>query len=218
MTAPLPSSQRPERGFRRALASGLLVSVLLHVALALAWRTPVLAPPGSSADVRSPEPRPRAGRALRALAVREEERTEIPPPPAPLQPAAEPEVHLPRTAESTLPAGELEPRESQPGRSGGGDERSGVGEEGGPRVRPPVPRSVLPEWDAPESVRGNSVTVRVHVDSAGSPTGPVELVPPTSSEDFNRRLVRKVREMRFSPARDPRGRAVAAWAELTFTF
>lgn len=211
MTAPRPSSHRPERGFRRALATGLLVSVLLHVALALAWRAPVLAPPGSSADARSPEPRPRADRALRALTLRVEERTEIPRPPAPLQPAAEPEVHLPRTAESTLPAGELEPRQSRPGRAGGGDE-------GHPRVRPPVPRSVLPEWDAPESVRGSSVTVRVHVDSAGSPTGPVELVPPTSSEDFNRRLVRKVREMRFSPARDPRGRAVAAWAELTFTF
>lgn len=212
MTALPPTSNRPERGFRRKLAAGLLVSVALHVALALAWRGPVLESPEASRAARAAEPRtPRSGRALRATAVRAAERAEVPRPPAPLEPASDPDVRLPDVAESTLPTGELERPESRPGRAGG--------DAGGPsRVEPPVPRSVLPEWNAPDAVRGTSVTVRILVDSAGSPTGPVELVPPTPSEDFNRRLVSKVREMRFSPARDRRGRAVAGWAELTFSF
>lgn len=207
------------RRFRRPLAWGLLLSVGLHALLALAWR----APAGSGILPQRGEPvRPAASRArlddaVRVVEVRvpaERPPVEVPPPPAPVE-AATPEVSAPRLAsEAGVLRAELSRRaHARPGPPGRGGAGAGSGEVGSP----PVPRSVLPEWDPPASVRGREVLVRVHVDSAGRPTGAVELVPPTPSEDFNRRLRRKVAEMTFSPARRG-GRAVAGWAELTFVF
>lgn len=214
MNAPRPTTTRPDRGFRRTLAVGLLISVLVHLAVALAWRSSVLEPPSRPPADRSAVPaRTAAGGALRAVSLRRVETTEISRRPEPVEAADEPDVRLPRVAESTLTSGELD----RPG-TGPAPAEGSSGPAGAPVVRPPVPRSVIPEWDAPASVRGRSVTVRVHVDSAGAATGAVELVPRTPDEDFNRRLVRKVRAMRFRPARDRRGRPVAAWAELTFSF
>lgn len=174
----------------------------------------MLEPPDrSAADRAEADGRPSAGGALRAVALRPSEAARVPPRPDRVEPVEEPEVRMPRTEESALATGDLERPPEGAGAPGGGSGRAGPGVD-----RPPVPRSVLPEWDAPASVRGSTVTVRVHVDSTGSPTGLVELVPRTPDEAFNRRLVRKVRAMRFSPARDGRGRPVAAWAELTFEF
>lgn len=208
-----PTRSRPDRGHRRALAGGLLVSVLLHLAVALLWRGPVLErPAGAPGAASPPDDRPVAEGGLRAVSLDAPEEVRIPRRPEPLEAAEAPDVRRPRTTGSDLTTGELErPRAG----SGAGD---GAGGEGAGTVRPPVPRSVMPEWDAPPSVRGRTVRVRVHVDSAGEPTGPVELLSRTPDEAFNRRLVRKVRAMRFSPALDPRGRPVAAWAELRFTF
>lgn len=205
------TTTRPDRGFRRPLALGLLLSVLAHVVVALAWRGPVLAPPDPSSEERPAEARrTAAGGALRAVALREPDQTEELRRPEPVELSSAPDVQSPRPAEPSLSTGALErPGTGPPGEGNREDSRT---------VHPPVPRSVLPEWDAPESVRGRSVTVRVHVDSAGAPTGAVELVPATPSQSFNRRLIQKVRAMRFSPARDGRGRRVAAWAELTFSF
>lgn len=213
MNASRPRRTRRDRGFRRQLAAGLLVSVLLHLLLALAWRGPVLERPDRSAARPAAAERPSAGGALRAVALRPSGAARVPARPDRIEPAREPEIRLPRVAESTLPSGELERPSPGSGAPDGGPGRPGPGVD-----RPPVPRSVMPEWDAPASVRGRTVTVRVHVDSAGSPTGLVELVPRTPDEAFNRRLVRKIRAMRFSPARDRRGRPVSAWAELTFEF
>lgn len=203
---------RTDRRFRRPLAAGLLISVALHLAAALAWRGPALEPERRRGAPRA-EGRPAAppDRTLRAVALEEPDRERIPPRPRPVPVATAPEVG-PTAAASELHRVTLE-EPAVGSRSDGADAGAGRA-----AVRPPVPRSVLPEWDAPDAVRGSSVTVRVHVDSTGRPTGAVELRPRTPSRDFDRRLIRKVRRLRFSPARDARGRPLAAWAELTFTF
>lgn len=213
MNSERETSPRPGSRFRRPLALGLLASVALHAVLAVVWRGAVLPAPGHPAAARTAAHETRGTeRALRAVDVRTPARR-LPRPPAPVEVSAAVDVRMPSAAESSLPRGELErPDGAGPGPPGR------AGDDGRAAVRPPVPRSVLPEWEAPEEVRGRSVTVRVHVDSTGAPTGAVELLPPTPDEAFNRRLVRKVRAMRFTPARDPRGRPLAAWAELTFTF
>lgn len=213
VTASPESTPRTRRRFRRPLAAGLLASVLLHLAAALAWRSPALdagagrLAPASVERKAVPEPE----RALRGVALAGPDREEIPSRPRRVPVPAPPRVEAP-AAGSEPPGSALEP---PAGASASGGSRDGTGRT---VVRPPVPRSVLPEWDAPGAVRGRSVAVRVHVDSTGRPTGAVELVPRTPSEAFNRRLVRKVRRMQFSPARDARGRPVTAWAELSFTF
>lgn len=207
-----PTRSRPDRGFRRTLAWGLTASVLLHLALALAWRGAALPAPSPGPD-RAASVSPTPGGALQAVSVRRAAPVEVPRRPAPVRAAEDPDLRPPRVSEAGVAAGELERPAPGPAPEGGAS-----GGPGGGVVRPPVPRSVLPEWDAPSEVRGRTVTVRVHVDSAGRPTGLVELVPRTSHEGFNGRLVRKARAMRFAPARDGRGRPVAAWAELTFSF
>lgn len=217
MNAPRPTRTRPDRGFRRTLAWGLLASVLLHFALALAWRDAALTPPDPGAEAaserRAASSTPARGGALRAVSVRRAGPVEIPRRPEPVRAGEDPDLDPSAVADAGLETGEL--ARPAPGPGSGGSSSDGSG---GAVARPPVPRSVMPEWDAPPAVRGRTITVRVHVDSAGAPTGPVELLPRTPNEGFNRRLVRKVRTMRFAPARDGRGRPVAAWAELTFSF
>lgn len=221
--APIRSS-RPgaERlRYRRSLAVGMLVSVALHGLLAVAWRSrPGPGMTGGAPDRAAPRSPDRWERErLRAVALRDPaEDVEIPSPPSPVT-APSPEVSPPRvTGGADLASVELTPWSAGPPGRGGGEPGARAGEPaGGGTRRPPVPRSVLPEWDPPEQVRGTEVVVRVHVDAAGRPTGPVELCPPTPSRDFNRRLREKVRAMEFAPARID-GQPVAGWAELTFLF
>lgn len=203
--------------YRRCLAVGLLVSVALHVAVALSWRAgPGPGTAGEGAEAPSATPRTSwSSGAVQAVALEADPReVEVPPPPRPVI-AASPDVSAPRMDEGAdFASVELTPRSA--GSPGGG--RDGAeAQPGGGAGRPPVPRSVLPEWDPPDEVRGTEVVVRVHVDSAGRPTGPVELDPPTGHEGFDRRLREKVRAMEFAPARSG-GRPVAGWAELTFVF
>lgn len=207
---------RPLRSFRRPLALGLLASVAAHAAaFAVARRAAVRLPPAPStveASAETPDVRVPSRNEIRAVRVAEAREIRVPPPPADIR--AEPaDVEEPGAASGgALAASGLEARGFR--RPSHGSE----GSAGGSPVRPPVPRSVLPEWDPPGDVRGTTVTVRVRVDSVGRPVGPVRLVPGTPSESFDRRLVEKVLEMRFSPARTADGRAVEAWAELRFSF
>lgn len=196
---------------------GLLASVAVHAAaFAAAHRASVPPPqPRSAAETAPAEPRDRVvhRRALRSVRIADaREEVEVPPPPEDVR--AEPaEVREPASAsEATLASSGLQARGFQRPSHGTRDGGRGAA------VRPPVPRSVLPEWEPPDGVRGTTVTIRVRVDSAGRPVGPVRLSPETASEEFNRRLVTKVLEMRFSPARTEGGRAVEGWAELTFSF
>lgn len=205
------------RRFRRPMAVGLLLSVALHVAVVLAAGR-IGSIGAAIAGDRTDRPRPRVERlpsdALHAVAVRAV-KTEIRVPAPPAEVRATPvELEAAEPREEAFAGSSLGP----PPGGEGGPSRPGGPAAGRPAETPPVPRSVIPEWDAPDAVRGRTVTVRVHVDSAGRPTGAVELEPPTPHEGFNRKLTETVRAMRFSPARTPGGRPVAAWAELTFSF
>ncbi len=195
----------------------MLASALLHAFLLFAWMRPApelerAARPGVDPDL------PAGGGGMQALRVSMPRRIEILPPPRPVLAVDMPDIEV-REAEMVvsselLPVGAPAP---SPGRGAGigpGDEGAGGGE--GDGYVSPVPRSVVPHWDPPGSVRGMEVTVRVFVDATGRP-GLVELDPPTPDEDFNRDIMRQVREWEYRPAlRD--GNPVDGWAEITFIF
>lgn len=212
-----PGVHRPDRLDRRALAWGLAASLAVHALAFLAFRgAPSVSPDGDLAAARGPEPAaPRDALQAMSLTVR---RTEIRPPPRPRIDVAEPVLRARPVPRSSLPATRISlgapPAAGFPGGRGSEARRSGGPGEG---TTPAVPRSLFPEWDPPDSVRGIEVTVRVRVDARGRPTGEVELVPPTPDRAFNRRLTEKATRMEYRPARKG-GVAVAGWAEITFVF
>lgn len=221
----LPMDENRRR-FRRPLAWGLVLSVGLHLAAVLALPAPAAPGPGSETADRRGEPG-RAARGTRLLSVRSRRPVSVPSPPPPIrEPEADVAVRLPET--EVDPPSLSRPRPARSRADGAGTAAGeptgrpvaagdGGGAPAGDGFMPPAPRSVAPEWDPPGEVRGQRVTLRIHVDARGRPTGPVELHPPTSDASFNRRLIRKARRLRFRPARRG-GRPVAAWAELTFVF
>lgn len=210
------------RRFRRKLGWGLLASAALHATLFLLWRAAPL--PVSEAEGAGTRAAPVAGggAAMRALSVRLPERRPIPSPPRPVPVPDRPEITVesPAVSPSFTAAPLAAPAPVRGGRGTGGatgaGTDSGAGEAAG-RMTPPVPRSLFPEWDPPDEVRGMRVTVRLRVDASGEPTGEVELRPPTPSRAFNRKLRENVVRMEYYPARRA-GRAVAGWAEITFVF
>lgn len=195
---------------------GMSCSLLLHVLAFALWRgvTPIRSLAGGAAEPA----RAVAGGGLRAVQARLPAAREIPPPPAPVLDVATPEIEI-----AVDPGGEgFEPAPlevaSRPGR--GPASGPGAGPGGSDATSPyvsPIPRSILPHWDPPASVRGMEVTVRVHVDARGRPTGRVELDPPTPDRGFNREIIERVRRMEYRPA-SRNGIPVAAWAEITFVF
>lgn len=210
------------RRFRRALVGGLAASAALHAAVFLLWSAAPAPPAEADGAGTRAAPRAGGGGTMRALAVRLPERRPIPSPPRPVPVPDRPEVAveappLAASFSAALPAAPA-PVRGGPGRGGGSGEGSdaGSGEAGG-SVSPPVPRSLFPEWDPPDELRGMRVTVRLRVDASGRPTGEVELHPPTPSRKFNRKLRQNVVRMAYYPARRD-GRAVAGWAEITFVF
>jgi hypothetical protein len=78
------------------------------------------------------------------------------------------------------------------------------------RVQPPTPRSmIIPPYD--RELRGTEVTIWAFVDVSGRVVSDsTRLEPPTSNEDFNRRLLSQVAEWMFRPAMQ-NGKAVSAW-------
>lgn len=216
-TARRAPSARHARRFRRAWWTGMLLSVLLHVLAFALWRgaTPIRSLAGGTAGPALTV----AGGGLRAMQARLPAARDIPPPPAPVLDVDTPEIEV-----SVDPGGdgfELAPLEvaSRPGRGAASGPGAGPGGSDGisPSYVSPTPRSILPHWDPPASVRGMEVTVRVHVDAYGRPTGEVELDPPTPDRRFNREIIERVRRMEYRPA-SRNGIPVAAWAEITFVF
>jgi TonB family protein len=206
---------------RVVLGWSILISVALHAAVFLLSGR-VMVDARSGAAVRKDQvPGWRAGGAMEAVQVAAPSRIEVPPPPKPtIEPdtpildVIEPAAVWPAVAEAAAPWPGLGAGDA----SGVGDgSETGLSGGGGPVVTAPVPRSIVPQWDPPDEVRGMRVTVRVHVDAAGYPTGDVELVPPTPNRRFNRQLADKVRRMAYHPARLD-GAPVAGWAEITFVF
>ena len=157
------------------------------------------------------------GGGLQSVRVSVPRRIEIPPPPRPVLAPDAPEIEVRETAPEIsadlLPVGIPAPPAGRGAAVGPGE---GEGGGGGDGYVSPMPRSVVPHWDPPGSVRCMEVTVRVFVDATGRPSL-VELDPPTSDEGFNRDIMRQVRAWEYRPARRD-GTAVEGWAEITFIF
>lgn len=229
------------RRYRRTLAGGVAASVLLHAAAvivlgsgsgvpragepaeaggatrshfrgmeAVSVRTAESSSPARSpaqSQIRRPSERERPVRRLPRLRR-----------PAPVLTGRPVAVEMPRLALAPAggPGGEGT-REARPGMAGRGPAAGRDGSAGGGSATPAVPRTLLPEWSPPNSVRGSRVTVRVEVDADGRPTGRVELLPPTPSESFNRTLRQRMTSVRYLPQRHG-GEPVKGWAEITYVF
>ncbi len=217
---PLATEKSSRRG-RPVWATGMLLSVALHMAVFQLWgrvATPVEPRPGREAQAAfSVVP---GGGAMYAVALTSPARVEIPPPPAPRLAVDAPVVEFdePKTRLEGLSLQPVATAGAMPG-LGGGITGSGTGEGSGAGedYTSPVPRSIVPYWDPPPAVKGMEVTVRVMVDDRGRPVGEVELDPPTPHDGFNRQIVERIRRMEYHPARR-NGRPVAGWAEITFVF
>ena len=209
-----PSERWGDR-YRAALGWSLLISAVLHAAVFFAWRSgpSVAGGPAEASEAVRPL---NLGGALQAVSFSLARPFEIPAPPEPADLTDEPLIDVPEIA------GALTPTLGTPGlrsadASGSGAARGpGLGGTGA-RTTSPVPRSLIPEWNPPDEVRGTRVTARVRIDADGNPVGEVLLLPPTPNREFNRALVEKVLRMEYIPAQRD-GRPVEAWAEITFVF
>ena len=206
----LPSERWGDR-YRAALGWSLLISAVLHAAAFFAWRSD---PSGARAGPAEASEAVRIltfGGALQAVSFSLARPFEIPAPPEPADLTDDPLIDLPEIGGALTPTlGTPGPRSAD---ASGGPRLGGTGA----RTTSPVPRSLIPEWNPPDEVRGTRVTARVRVDIDGNPVGEVQLLPPTSNREFNRALVEKVLEMEYIPAQRD-GRPVEAWAEITFVF
>lgn len=213
---PIPSV-RHAREDRAARWCGLLVSVLLHALVFLLWGGKAPDREGEAPGARRPV-LTAGGGGLRAVRVSLPQRRDIPPPPRPVLAVEVPKVEI-RELEISIPGAELLPV-GAPGRFpglGGGPGQGDGGEGGaGDGYISPIPRSVVPHWNPPRSVRGMEITARVFVDANGHPSL-VELDPPTPDAAFNREIIRQLRRWEYRPA-ELHGAAVEGWAEITFIF
>ena len=211
----LPSERWGDR-YRAALGWSLLISAVLHAAAFVVWRS------GSSGARAGPAEASEAvrtltfGGALQAISFSLGRPFEIPAPPEPADLTYEPPIDLPEIGGALTPA--LGTRGLGSADASGSGPARGPGLGGtGARTTSPVPRSLIPEWNPPDEVRGTRVTARVRVDRDGHPVGEVQLLTPTPNREFNRALVEKVLRMEYIPAQRE-GRSVEAWAEITFVF
>lgn len=212
-------TEREGGDYRRVLYVALAASALLHLMLfALVGRGETTIRVTSAAGPPSRDPIPSSGGAMQAVNVAPVQKIQVPPPPR-YSPTA-PEVQL-RSPEERVrlasvpleaPTGGGEPGPTA-GRGTDGRGDAGAGDAGPCAGTRPVPRVLVPEWDAPHEVRGTSVTIRVRIDSQGHPVGPVELDPPTSNDAFNRKLMDAARKMEFQPPRSS-CQASHSWGEL----
>jgi hypothetical protein len=220
-------SRRNSARQRKALWTGLAISAAFHALLLFGWRAPSPDGTGSLAagpragDYRAAE----GGGEMIALAIAAPRPIEVPAPPQSRPRIHDPDLFVPEPERHVIAASLSGPTGGAPaeGRAGqglpgvdgagdGGTERSGHD-----RSSPPTPRSITPRWDPPRELRGQRVTLRVHVDALGEPTGEIEIQPRIADSGFEKQLRRDVLAMDFLPARRD-GRAVADWAELTLTF
>lgn len=220
-------SRRNSARQRKALWTGLAISAAVHALLLFGWRAPAVDGSGSLAagpragDYRAAE----GGGEMTALAIAAPRPIEVPAPPQTRPQIRDPELRVTEperqviTASFSGPVGGT-PDEGRagpglPGVDGAGD--GGSDRAGRDRRSPPTPRSITPRWDPPQELRGHRVTLRVHVDARGEPTGEIEIQPRIADSGFEKQLRRDVLAMDFLPARRE-GRPVADWAELTLTF
>lgn len=220
-----PPSRRSALRLRAAWGSGMLVSVLFHTLIFLSWPAEVIQAivdgSNTGAAYERPDPAPLVQLPVRA------------------QPAASsttPQTSTPHVVQRVFivavrqmaaarTALDLTPASPRPRHSGialsiaGGASGSPEGEleSADDRYVKPIARDILLDWGPSEPLYDVAVTARAHLDAAGRPTGPVELVPPTENQLVNDQIVSRVRTLAYQPARRG-GKPVAAWVEITFVF
>jgi len=214
--------------YRRPVVAGAVLSVLVHLAIFLLWQVnPISLGTSIAAGPRTGDPVAAAGGgAMRSMRYRLPEKIEVPPPPEKFVVDERPiELELPQdpqiaTLDLSTALGEARemattPGPGLPGMTGRGD--GGSDATGNSRLLDGTPRSLIPEWDPPQDVRGMEVTVRVLINERGQPLE-VRLQPQTPNRGFNNKLIRKARLMEFNPVRDRSGRAVQEWTEFVLVF
>jgi hypothetical protein len=217
-----------DRSYRRALRVGLVVSVLLHGVLLLAFGGKSVPPsPFAAAGERQHDDRAARGGGIEAIELRPPEPVVVPPMPVPVPVAELPmeEVPEPEPVEE-VPAIALAEGMAVPGTPGPEVDRgladgTGAGDggsesEGRFRVVPPRPRGLtMPPGDRPAEVRGKEIEVWVFVTANGQVVpDSTRLFPPTCDRRFDRRLRDYAADWVFEAARRD-GRAVAEWFRYT---
>ncbi len=221
-------TQRHDREYRRLVTASLVASLLVHLAIFLLWRVdPVSLGTSIAAGPRSGDPiAATGGGAMQSVRYRLPEKIEVPPPPDKFVVDERPiELELPEdpqiaTLDLSTALGEARemattPGPGLPGMTGRGD--GGADATGNSRLLDGTPRSLIPEWDPPQDVRGMEVTVRVLINERGHPME-VRLQPRTPNRGFNNKLIRKARLMEFNPVRDRSGRPIQEWTEFVLVF
>ena len=206
---------------------GFSLSALFHAMILFGWRAPDMDIQGSlAAGPRAGDFRAAAGGGeLLAIAIAPPRPIEIPAPPAEVLltdlefASEEPEKRI-QPVELAGPAGgaALISDLSGPGLAradGRGD--AGGSAEGRDQNSPGYPRSITPDWEAPDEMRGLSVTIRVEVNARGEPTGAIVFEPSIPNAGFERKLRRDFLSMDYQPA-IRNGRAVHDWVEVSRNF
>lgn len=224
-----PRHQAEDRSHRRATRVGLVLSLVLHGLLFLAFGAEQLPPsPFAAAGERQGDIRAAQGGGLEAVELRAPEPIPVPPAPlpVPVPDAFEEEVPDPDLTVEDVPTIALAEGLSAPGTPGAGVDRGledgtgrgdgGSESEGRFRVIPPRPRGLtLPPGDRPNEVRGREIEVWVYVTAAGQVVpDSTRLMPSTGDRRFDRRLRDHAAAWVFEAARRD-GRAVAEWFRYT---
>ncbi len=213
--------------YDRALRTGLVASLVFHLALFLIFRgAPLPASPFAAAGPRTGDHRAAAGGGMQAMQLQLPP-PEIPRPPEPLlvedlalnEPVPEePEPEVPEVEPISLEelegiAGHDPGPDIGPGlRSGTGTGDGGTAEEGRLRVVPPSPRGMLmPPMDRPDRVRGREVRIWVFVRADGRVAADsVRIQPSTGDRGYDRRLRETAARWLFQPA-TKNGQPVGEW-------
>lgn len=91
----------------------------------------------------------------------------------------------------------------------------GTGGDGGAVVAPAVRTVIYPFEEPPPQIRGTVFRVRFWVDARGRPTR-VEIEPAIDDASFSRRLLERMRQWTFYPARTLEGRPVNGQLVVTY--
>ena len=213
--SPEMTARDRRRQDRSVWRTGLLVSVLVHLFVFLAWQGTVIPDsPQAAAGPAAGDNRAAAG-SMQAFNVRTPPSVPLVPPPIPLptEVAVEPiefvqEVQVDPASVAGDAPGVLEAPglELGTGLGDGGDADTGLY-----RLQPPVPRGLIIPPDN-DRLRGTEVQVWVFVDATGLVVADsTRLEPPTRDRDFNRQLIRDASAWVFLPAQGEDGEAVASW-------
>lgn len=218
-----------DQRYRRALAWGLVLSLVAHASLFLVFDDAPLPPsPFSAAGERTADSRAARGGGMEAVELMSPpDVPESPPVPVPdPTPEEVEEVEEEQVEDEGVTAPVLGEVASLPGPPGeedgpGLEDGTGTGDggteaEGLFRAIPPRPRGmIMPPGDRPDRARGREVNVWVYVSAQGRVVpDSTRLDPPTGDRRYDRRLREHAADWVFEAAmRD--GSPVAEWFRYT---